>query len=1387
MSFRTLRPLLAFGAAALMLGLVAQGAQLSPAQAHGGHDHPAPDPAQGSAVAVAAGADVTELNQMWWEGDDVLLTGRSHSDGYTVYIAQEKEQYALRPLATIRPSGYDGDDWLGYTCLTGDRQYAVATLIPRWAVNRPELRDRGGLAYVVATATGKVWPLANEVAFKYHATNCGAGSSVALMRNLGNDQESSEVLVADAATRKVSSLGVVKGQLTSPVPATGGAVALGKGGILAVRAGGKTTVQAKVPARGVAYRLVARGQGQTVAVQTGDKVSAYAVDGAQLWLAGVGDKAGAGIFASETAVPRLIGLRAETKRGVTPSWVATPRLAETDGPDVQARELAPDAVSAEGKVVLATTTVGLNGQLTVPQASESSDTRATPTAAEKRLFSGSTGALLVGRFPEERAAAITEAVPSTVTMAPQRGLVAGDWTTPKCAVPRNEPTRTALGADDKQATWAVEQASRNSLPSRPADYLKSGLPAYSPSSDFALPSIKPNGGNVPPALFSGVLAQESAYRQASRRVLPGSGGNTIIGNYYGAGGTIDLIDYSKADCGYGIAQVTSGMATSDTSITPNGKAKIAIDYAENIQAGMNILVKKWNQLQDAGIKINDSNPAQVENWYGALWAYNSGVQPNAKYGNTTGCTPSPTCTDAEGNWGLGWSNNPRNPDYPPNRSVFLRSTYADAEHPSDWPYQERVIGWAETPIKNYKGENAYQPAIRGTALPYPAINTFCTTANRCNPATTEGCTHPEYRCWWHLPVTFKHCDPPAGVCTKSPFTLPVGAPEPVSTNPWAPACNSELGSKAIIVDELNDPSKNIFCPNRNWTTNGTFSYTVGKTAEGAPLGVIDFHQSATGFGAHAYFAGNRVGTDTAHNVNGQWKPNNLTAGSYLIKAHIPRAGASVGSAVYRVRAADGAWHEKVVNQHEHYNHWKSLGVYQLNSAAAVELSNVTKYDTSGNVGTVAWDAMAFIPVTGTYKEKTVSAVSYFDGNQDITVGSAMAKELAGPMGGPNEAYDWGEPLARSLSIEGGPQVRVAGARLLNEVKKAKESPDVDDDGISVASWLGLSDPYLQRPISTQKPAWFDQDDRSYKIRSQARVSYVLGTDGKIVVGSADVEYQHRTGTTYLPRFILEMFAAIQQDYGVPAPDLRYTAENLNLADHQIVEADPGADGGMPGRAHKPAGADALVTGPTGWPDPTGGTCVNTLYVSGGTIGYRAMLGTGYITPRVAAWMQQVRAKPNVPASVKKYVLDVEHYWFHNLPPTGGGPLGSPYTQAPPIWQELQFQVCADGTVRPSPMFGNSGILRTSWMPNSYLWLDGKSINLGGSLQTTVAPVLVGDFQSFSRLPGPGPGAYGSCKSDSGRNGNPWNIQALTSPVDINPDKTHFCVDENRESDPEPGG
>ena len=76
---------------------------------------------------------------------------------------------------------------------------------------------------------------------------------------------------------------------------------------------------------------------------------------------------------------------------------------------------------------------------------------------------------------------------------------------------------------------------------------------------------------------------------------------------------------------------------------------IALDYATNIAAGLRILQQKWNQTYHAGININDGDPARIENWFAAVWAYNSGINPQASTGNTSGCTPSPVCTDNRGN------------------------------------------------------------------------------------------------------------------------------------------------------------------------------------------------------------------------------------------------------------------------------------------------------------------------------------------------------------------------------------------------------------------------------------------------------------------------------------------------------------------------------------------------------------------------------------------------------------------------------------------------------------------------------------------------------------------------------------------------------------------
>jgi hypothetical protein len=112
------------------------------------------------------------------------------------------------------------------------------------------------------------------------------------------------------------------------------------------------------------------------------------------------------------------------------------------------------------------------------------------------------------------------------------------------------------------------------------------------------------------------------------------------------------------DCGYGIAQVTSGMHKGEMpSFDPQ---MVAADSAYNLATGAQILAAKWRAVKCVG----DRQPDLIEDWYTAVWAYN----------------------------GLAYSNNPNNPAYPANRPVCDPNQGCPNR-----PYQERVFGWVEHP------------------------------------------------------------------------------------------------------------------------------------------------------------------------------------------------------------------------------------------------------------------------------------------------------------------------------------------------------------------------------------------------------------------------------------------------------------------------------------------------------------------------------------------------------------------------------------------------------------------------------------------------------------------------------------------------------------------
>ncbi|QEV21908.1 hypothetical protein [Streptomyces alboniger] len=114
------------------------------------------------------------------------------------------------------------------------------------------------------------------------------------------------------------------------------------------------------------------------------------------------------------------------------------------------------------------------------------------------------------------------------------------------------------------------------------------------------------------------------------------------------------------------------------------------------------------------------------------------------------------------------------------------------------------------------------------------------------------------------------------------------------------------------------------------------------------------------------------------------------------------------------------------------------------------------------------------------------------------------------------------------------------------------------------------------------------------------------------------------------------------------------------------------------------------------------TCVAALYTSGGSIGYRSMVGA---------------------KSASKALFN-----------TGGatGPVtGSIFGQAPPIWQELNFKACADGSIKKR---GDSPVPRSSHLPDQYLYHNNQAVDLDGRPRDSKEPVTAGGFVRFSRVP-----------------------------------------------------
>ncbi len=961
---------------------------------------PGPTAAETDTSTVAPSKRDTVLPPGWRSSTDRLWTTDGDANGFHLLVAEASTGYTWRTAATLAEPDVSADSWIGNACLTGSGKRAVVVYAPRHFTNRSYLFDRGAFVAIVDLTTGTVSKLDITTSLAYYNPGCGTGETAVLTQSGAIDLGRTRLHVVDTATSKIVRSHELTGEITSSTPVGDTIVAAAGNRLVRIDKAGASSDLARTGS--VPYRIYPDADGGVVFTERADSTGVV--------------RRFDGSTARELARGPLTGIRTVPGIGGRIFLTGSPTTVDTLPAAVRRLTAPVDAeVSTTGAMTAtridqkrsAATALDPNGTHEIRVRGRVTDTGKTVDFALDPAARIGAAAVQQGQTagPAVRVASRSAGGTQIAAVESPNDPVDQSRT---CAVERNNVRLQVYQPHWSQVEWAANLAVQKALTiTRPANWKQSGMPAsWSPQTMFP-PVDLVGGGRVPAQILLGVLAQESNLWQAAKHVGEGVTGNPLIGNYYGLTDGWG-INWAATDCGYGVAQVTDGMKRVGTGAATDKQLGVAVDYATNIAAGLRILQTKWNQTQSMGMQVVGGKPDRIESWFAALWAYNSGINPQASTGNTSGCTPGPGCTDSAGNWGLGWSNNPIRPDFPPDRAPFLdHDHYEDAKNPQWWPYPEKIIGWAAYPIVKTTGgdgyEGGYQQAwwstveIRSGAK--PPIQTFCvnnaTTGNRCNPGnvgtSANPCTIPQdsplaFHCWWHSAASWKDCardNPPCGH-EATTITAP-GTPEPPdadapgaypdeSRTRWSPNCStSGLPSGALIIDNLPDsvPIVRSNC-SRTWTNSGSFGLAFAQHTDGLYHSKVDFHQIGGGFGGHLWFARTYPTTQEAtknRRVTGTWTLNRSVTQWARVLVHMPDHHAHTQQAPYTIHLGNGQTKFRSVPQKTRENKWVSLGAFNFAGTPQVSLTNIN----AGGDGTedIAFDAVAFQLLPGKPAEQLV--------------------------------------------------------------------------------------------------------------------------------------------------------------------------------------------------------------------------------------------------------------------------------------------------------------------------------------------------------------------------------------------------------------------------------
>ncbi|NYE17973.1 hypothetical protein BJ991_000001, partial [Microbacterium immunditiarum] len=1011
-------------------------------------DSPPSEEANKTIHQAASGIPAKDRNALlgadWSTSGDISRVVMGGPDGLTVLQAEGDSGYQWHAVAALPIYEAATNLWISNSCVTSSGKYMAVVYGPREITNSERRFGGGANAVIVEFATGKVRELGTGFSIAYFNPGCGAGDTVTFTR-VDTSASTTLLAVVDATTGDVRNRALIGGQATSAIADAAGTVyAVTAKGILRASPDGKPSVFASTA--GAAYDLsiddqgrlgyvASRGDGQAAAylMPTSGKAKAREIAS--------GDVAQLGLRRSPQGGFFLLGSDLRTDISTADAVTALPDAGPRDVISDKGRLIVKSAVPAGLATAVnaesaATRTAWINAKVpgthralsfdvgdvaaSVKARSHADDDGSemfqgsADTSSSDSAVTGSVAALSVTAFQPASSTTPTSAAMASVGggMVPMTGDPHDPAESERyCAVPRNDPGNQAFQPKPRQIEWAVDRAVKGQLTeTRPANWRGQGMDAYVPQVEF--PLVAPTGGGgIPPQIVLGVLMQESNLWQADKYTQPGDTGNPLIGDFYGnRGSSLWTIDYPDADCGYGVGQITDGMRLAGhekpgvTALSYRKQREIALDYEANIAMAVRMLGQKWNELVAAGITMNNADSSRIENWFATVWAYNTGLQPNGEY-NPTGCSPSDTCTGEDGTWGLGWANNPINPNYPASRAPFLQGNHAaDAATPQYWSYPEKVMGWAawgSALVQTQKADASTRtnPAIYvssynlawwgGGASPIPETNrlhvdppfgSFCTTAdNYCDPLASSPCALTSLQCWWHQPVTWKpDCSTSCGYGAER-FPWPTYSTEASSTDPSLGAPSNVLltsfpanctppPSGVTVVDDTTQESARKAGECTRQPTSGSFQFTFASAdSNGNYPAKIDLHQGGGGYNAHFYFAHMQLGSVPSGKITGTWTyGSSLTNKWTRVWVHLPDHAGWTQQAAYTIGLGGSNSETRYLPQRRYSNEWVSLGVFLVNGTPTVSLSNVmtTADDPNGIAGIedIAWDAVGFQPL-----------------------------------------------------------------------------------------------------------------------------------------------------------------------------------------------------------------------------------------------------------------------------------------------------------------------------------------------------------------------------------------------------------------------------------------